>query len=237
VIDAAARPGGGGVAAILGGVTLVRAADGGDSPVELLPRLGGAQPGAVEEYLSVAWAGADRLLVRQTPPAGISFIDASGQSRAHVELIGLNPAVTPDGQHLALGHAGSSTYYSIYVADQPFAELRKLTGDDVLESTPAWSPDGAWLAYVAQENKSGSPPGWVVRVVRADGTAEQTVLAAQPGVSYSSLRWSPDGRRIAFTRYEEVAHTRQIGIVNRDGSDPATISDAAANDRVLDWAP
>jgi WD40-like Beta Propeller Repeat len=236
VIDAAARPGGGALAAIVGGVTLLRASDAGESPVDLLPRLGGAQPGAVEEYLSVAWAGADRLLVRQTPPAGISLIDASGQSRSHVDLIGLNPAVAPDGQHLALGHAGDNPYYSIYVADQPFADLRKLTGDDVLESTPAWSPDGAWLVYAAQPN-AGSPPGWVVRVVRADGTAEQTIIGPRPGVSYSSLRWSPDGQRIAFTRYEDAAHTRQIGIVNRDGSNPTTISTQAANDRILDWAP
>ncbi|TME24939.1 MAG: hypothetical protein E6I75_28255 [Chloroflexi bacterium] len=227
VVDAAARPGGGAIAAIVGGVSLVRADGSGGSPVDLLPRLAGPQP-----------AGLDRLLVRQTPPVGISFVDPSGQARSQTGLIGLNPTMSPDGQRLALGYAGAAGYYSIYVAEPPFAEVHKLTPDEVLESAPAWSPDAAWVAYVGQAPAGpSSSPGWVVRIVRSDGTNEQTVIPNRPGISYSSLRWSPDGRRIAFTRYEEAPHTRQIGIVNRDGSDLTMLSDGAANDRVLDWAP
>ena len=51
VVDAAARPGGGAIAAIVGGVSLVRADGSGGSPVDLLPRLAGPQPGAVEASL------------------------------------------------------------------------------------------------------------------------------------------------------------------------------------------
>lgn len=232
VIDAAARPGGGAVAAVIGGVNLVRADSSGGNAGDLLPRLGGPQPGAVEQYLSVSWAGPDRLLVRQTPPVGLSFIDSTGQSRSHIDLTGLGPAMSADGQHLALGYAGTAGYYSIYIADSPFTEVHKLTPDNVLESAPAWSPDAGWLAYVAQLSTSAE-----VRIARSDGTDEQTLLRSPAGISYSSLRWSPDGRQIAFTRHEEAAHARQIGIVNRDGSGLKMLSDPAANDRVLDWTP
>ena len=238
ILDAAAQPGGRALIVIVGGTTLIRAADDGSNPVDLLPTLRGARPGDVQAYLSVGWAGPDRLLVRQTPPAGISFVDPSGQSRSRVAVNGLNPAVTRDGQHIALGYAGGRSYYSIFVADEPFVDVRKLTNDEVLEALPAWSFDGAWLAYTAQVRaQAGSPPGWAVRIVRSSGADEQTILVGQFGMSYSSLQWSPDGLRIAFTRYDEATHTRQIGVINRDGSDMALIGDGAASDRVLDWIP
>jgi len=238
VVDAAARPGGGAIIAILGGVSVMRAGDDGAAPNELLPTLDAVKPGHADSYLSVAWAGPDRVMVRETAPSGISFVDLDGQARVPIGVNGLNPAPSPDGQHLALGYAGTHNYYSIFVADQPFGDTHKLTQDDVLEATPAWSPNGRWLAYAAQlPTALNAPPNWAVRVAHPDGTAEQTIIPGKPGISYSTVRWSPDGQRLAFTRYDEVAHVRQIGAVNHDGTDAVLFSDGAANDRVLDWVP
>ena len=58
-------------------------------------------------------------------------------------------------------------------------------------SSPAWSPDGRWLAFMS--NRSGKRNVWRVGL---DGTpAEQlTDVVGELG----EFRWSPDGRRLAY---------------------------------------
>jgi len=238
IVDAAARPGGGAIAAIVAGSRVLSSSEDGTSPTDLMPALPGVQPGNPSAYLSLSWAGPDKLLVRQTAPGGITLLDLAQRSQTPLAINGLAPMLSTDGQHLAFAFAGNASFFSIYVVDQPFTSqsMRKLTADSVLESNPAWSTDGAWIAYAA-ETAASPAVAWELRAVRVDGTNESTVVPAQTGVSYSSLRWSPDGRAIGFTEYVETAHTRRIGVVNRDGSDMHLLSDNTANDKLLDWRP
>ena len=67
----------------------------------------------------------------------------------------------------------------------------------VLESrqpimSPAWSPDGQWLAYVSFETES---PSIFVQQVR---TGERRRVSARAGVN-GAPAWSPDGKRLALT--------------------------------------
>lgn len=63
------------------------------------------------------------------------------------------------------------------------------------DATPAWSPDGQWLAFVAS-----TEAGRKVHVVRADGSD----LRALPNEHEwnSAPQWSPDGTRLAYTGSE-----------------------------------
>jgi Tol biopolymer transport system component len=125
---------------------------------------------------------------------------------------------------------------SIFVASPPFEHATKLTADNVSEATPEWSNDGAWIAYAARaELPAGLPPGWEVRIVRPDGSDQRTLVSAHPGIAFSSLAWSPDGKQLGFTRYDVAAHTRRIGVVDLDGTHEAAISTPDANDRILAW--
>jgi len=66
---------------------------------------------------------------------------------------------------------------------------------------PAWSPDGAWLAYAGHD--AGNLE---IHVVRPDGSGEQRLT--QDGFLARSPVWSPDGRHLAYvsshTGYFEV---------------------------------
>jgi TolB protein len=69
-------------------------------------------------------------------------------------------------------------------------------------ASPAYSPDGRLLAYGCGPNigpSYGCPPGVGIRVRRADGHGAPRPLTRNREDSFPD--WSPNGRRVVFTRY------------------------------------
>ena len=86
--------------------------------------------------------------------------------------------------------------------------------------SPAWSPDGARLAFASA--RDGSQDIWVMR---ADGTGLVNVTNGSGSVAYDEPAWSYDGERLAFvgrsgieTATADGGGRRAIGVV---GSSPA----------------
>lgn len=78
------------------------------------------------------------------------------------------------------------------------------TNPAVLELSPAWSPDGGWIAYATWDEGKG---GHLWRV-RAAGDSAPERLTASPG-EYLNPVWSPDGTSLIFARGEgETARGR-----------------------------
>ena len=86
-----------------------------------------------------------------------------------------------------------------------FVDRRNLTRSKVQEYAPAWSPDGARLAYVSYRDGNGE-----LYVMTADGSGA-TRLTRHHGEDLSPA-WSPDGARIVFSR------DRRIHVMNADGT-------------------
>lgn len=67
---------------------------------------------------------------------------------------------------------------------------------DSNEVSPAWSPDGTWIAYF-----EGSNGIFNLRLIDADGSNPSPVITTTFSYPYTSTpTWSPDGTRIAFVR-------------------------------------
>jgi Tol biopolymer transport system component len=108
----------------------------------------------------------------------------------------LEPAWSPDGERLVFvsrtGYDdGFESYESrrLVVMNADGSEPRELPGQDVHD--PHWSSRGL-IAFSSQPPRQGQPAIWAIR---PDGSGLRRVIgrAGQP-------TWSPDGRRIAFTR-------------------------------------
>ena len=73
----------------------------------------------------------------------------------------------------------------------------QLTSSEDNESSPRWSPDGKYLAFVAsrgsEDDKKKGAQIWLLN--RAGGEA-QKVSDIKGGVS--DIQWSPDSTRLAF---------------------------------------
>jgi len=106
---------------------------------------------------------------------------------------------SPDGSRVAF-QVGSAVMegetsewrYQIWVANSDGSDAYQLTRGEKSSSGPAWSPDGAWLAFISARNDTANV--WRIRIV--GGEAEQ-VTHVRSGVT--AFAWSPDGTSIAYS--------------------------------------
>jgi Tol biopolymer transport system component len=94
-----------------------------------------------------------------------------------------------------------------------------LTGfDPGAVSTPAWSPDGARIAFAGDVCECG----WDIYVMNEDGTGKSSLTSGD------APAWSPDGNKIAFNR------AGGIWIMNPDGTGQTLIQSAGITPA---WSP
>jgi Tol biopolymer transport system component len=126
----------------------------------------------------------------------------------------------PGGDGVAFEGAGR-----VWVMDRPGADPRRLTPDGfgLMEYGPAWSPDGAWIAFTTWEDGVG---GHVWRVPAGGGEPER--LTEEPG-EYVNPEWSPDGRTLVIARgsgatyrARTLAHNAYWDVVTLPASGGAT---------------
>jgi TolB protein len=95
-------------------------------------------------------------------------------------------------------------------------------GRDLLDTEPDWSPDGRWIAFMRQAGLVCSCKPTRIFKVRADGT-HLTRLSHHPCVPGSCVEdlfpaWSPNGKQIAFTRFDDDAGLVALYVMRADGT-------------------
>ncbi len=140
----------------------------------------------------------------------------------------------PDGRRVAFGDGlpfsrGSNPVTSqggrgdIYVMNTDGSGLARLTrvtgivqGEQGLwaATSPAWSPDGARLAYVVANAYSHTSIGYVMT---PNGTGK-TKLAE----NFANPAWSPDGTKIAFSRRLKAGF--DLFVIDRAGGHPTRLT-------------
>lgn len=94
--------------------------------------------------------------------------------------------------------------------------------------SPAWSADGARIAYVSFEKRKS-----IVFVHNlADGSRQ--ILANFDGAN-SAPAWAPDGKKLAITLTRDG--TSQIYSINADGSGLTRLTNSVSIDTEANWAP
>jgi Tol biopolymer transport system component len=64
--------------------------------------------------------------------------------------------------------------------------------------SPAWSPDGNWIAFTASAVNADGEPAVLVNIVHPDGNGLQTIFT---WASTPSLTWAPDSQRLIITAW------------------------------------
>jgi Tol biopolymer transport system component len=135
---------------------------------------------------------------------------------------------SPDGKRIAF-----SALRHLYVMDLgPGAIPKRLTTATLGEFQPAWSADGAWIAYASWENEEGA-----LWKIHSDGSgAPQRLTTAN--ARFSQPAWNPDSSRLvalrtspyqAKTQFDQWGHDMDIADliwIPSAGGTPTTVSSA-----------
>ena len=139
------------------------------------------------------------------------------------------PHMSPDGRTVAWVRYAPDTGSgpSVWLMDADGTNRRRLV-EDMPGDQPAWSPDGAQIAFTSSVGGSSD-----IYVVRADGSDLQRLTRHEATDEYPA--WSPDGERIAFGSLRTGDF--EVFVMRSDGSDLQRVTDHPAVDFRPSWSP
>ncbi len=148
----------------------------------------------------------------------------------------------PDGRRLVFTHwdhraPGGLDQFAVMTVALDGTDRRQVTPNDVNAGQPAWSPDGALIAFQVPPDDEGVTKN--LYTIRLDGTGMTSLTHTLGGGSHSARpTWSPDGRLIAFAHVPAGPGTpADLYVVERDGSRPRPIARTPTNEGAPFWGP
>lgn len=136
----------------------------------------------------------------QAPASKTPTIDQSLEMQS-----AFNPKISPDGKRVVYevvktNWEENAFERNLWIADVASGETHALTTAKKSSTSPAWSPDGKWIAFLSDRPAqiAGTPEGKrQLYVISADGGEAQQVTKAESDIS--DFDWAPDSKRIAFS--------------------------------------
>jgi Tol biopolymer transport system component len=111
---------------------------------------------------------------------------------------------------------GDSDIYLLDTLHQITVPLRHSEAD---EYSPAWSPDGHYLAYI-----SDSASDRQVFITSASGRDVHRLTSVPQSVTDPALAWSPDGQTLALITVDGESTTQGVFLIGADGGNLRRVS-------------
>ena len=155
------------------------------APFVRVADIAGAPDGAMApDGGAVAFAARGHLLVRHGDGSWSDLHAGASTDDDH-------PAISPDGRSIAFVTEDENGEREVAITGLLGGAVRRLTGvAGSVFGTPVWSPNGAMLAVPDEEHGL-----WLVAL---DGAPARRI-AVDPIAAIRDARFSPDGRRLAFS--------------------------------------
>jgi len=166
---------------------------------------------AAAAILPLGTALAAWILVSRNPVAELRATPLTASTALEV-----HPSFSPDGTRVAYSSGGDDgEHFAIYVKLIGPGDPVQITKDQARDFSPAWSPDGRWIALLRDMGReaaillipaSGGQPRELARVIKMrDENCGRRELICGAGFRGSFLTWSPDGKYLFTSGRPEPA--------------------------------
>lgn len=147
---------------------------------------------------------------------------------------GYSPSWSADGAKVVFerfsGDGEEEFNQDLYVMNADGSGVEQITSSRGYDFSPSFFPTGDKIAFIRDSPRNGTD----VFTMNLDGTG-LTKLTDDPGFYEESLAVSPDGTKIAYSRYNRSS---EIFVMNADGSNRQNITTTGRVDEFgPDWSP
>jgi len=186
------------------------------------------------------WSNDGTKLVFETK-SGFSVFDIANEKSRELNTDGgRKPHWNLGGNQLVYEIKGGDSQ-ALQVINFNSQESRQLTSGDYFDTNPIWVPNNIskrtnsnqdeqnWIAYVGEDNN--------VWFIHPDGTGEKQITfdGSINEIVYGDLNWSPDGRKLGFTRTNRETSLKDIYIYELDTDQQMMILSSRETDGSFDW--
>ena len=125
-------------------------------------------------------------------------IDGRNLTRLTDESGGAFPAISPDGKSVIYQQGLTSKV----LRKIPLAGCVSVNATEMKGARPQFSPDGKFIAFFYIDDSTEPVPQWSIAIVSAEDGEFRRKLTIVPTVNDRFLRWTPDGKSVAYISSE-----------------------------------
>jgi dipeptidyl aminopeptidase/acylaminoacyl peptidase len=148
-----------------------------------------------------------------------------------------DPAISPDGRIAVVpvtsyDIAENKADTDLWLVPTKPGRARQLTSGEASDTSPAWSPDGQFIAFVSKRGDDEQPQLYVIPV---DGGEARRITNVPTGVI--GPKWFPDSKRIAFLSqvWTDLKTWEEMGRRMKERAEPKMSAQVWTKPRVSHW--